>query len=142
MLIDFQLTREGCPTIDLVYLLYTSTTVDFRRKHLEQTLTLYHDQFAKVCKTLGVEALPDFGVSTLKRKFHRSKVIGFMMAVTTFPMMLREDKKNVNNLEHVDNNVEMEDMFLEAFAEGAGGSALYKTRILEIAEELYEEGVI
>lgn len=141
MLVDFQLSRPGCPTADLVYLLYTSTTVEFRRQYLQDSLQLYYDKFNEFCGILGVDTLPDFSMEVLRRRFHRNKISGFMMAVTTFPMMLKDSNK-ASDLEVVCKDVKMDDMMSQAFGEGASDSDLYKKRILEIAQEMYEEGVI
>ncbi|ODM91728.1 hypothetical protein Ocin01_14956 [Orchesella cincta] len=140
MLVDFQLTRDACPTADLVYLVYTSTTLEYRKAHLDEALQLYHDRFNEVCSLMGVETLPDFNMTSLKRRFHRSKLMGYMMATIGLPIMLIQKGEEIN-LEDFDQNVNIEEMMTQAFGNKNEGQE-YKKRIIDVAQELYDDGVI
>jgi thiamine kinase-like enzyme len=76
LLIDLQVMQEACPTMDLTYLIYTSTTTEFRQKHLEDMLKLYYNSFKSYCDKLGVGYLPGFSLEALKRRFHTSTYNG------------------------------------------------------------------
>ncbi|CAL8069689.1 unnamed protein product [Orchesella dallaii] len=140
MLVDFQLTREACPTADLVYLIYTSTSLEYRKAHLDEVLQLYHDRFNEICSLMEVDTLPDFNMTSLKRRFHRSKLMGYLMAIIGLPIMLIEKGDEIN-LEEVDQSMEMEEMFTQAFGH-KNQSQTYRKRIIEVAQELYDDGVI
>jgi len=140
MLVDFQLTRDACPTADLVYLIYTSTTLEYRKAHLDKVLKLYHDRFNEVCSLMDVESLPGFNLQTLKTRFHRSKLMGYMMALIGLPIMLTQKGDEIN-MEEIDQSVDMEEMLSQAFGNKNEGQE-YKTRIIDVAQELYDDGVI
>ena len=53
--IDFQIVRRGRPTIDLCYMLTTSTNTQFRHEHRYEIIDAYHKKL--------VENLVDFGYS-------------------------------------------------------------------------------
>lgn len=53
--IDFQVTQKGNIYSDLHYTLFTSTTPEFRKKHLHAVLNLYYDEF---CSTLDKIKIP------------------------------------------------------------------------------------
>lgn len=139
MLIDFQLSRPGCPSVDLAHLLYTSTSTQFRENHTSELLKVYFNQFTELCKVLKLNELPGFSIESLTRKFHRSKILGFFLAIVCYPMMYRED--GGDDLEQVKEDVSVDDMFLDTFSGGTDGS-VYKTKILELCQELYNDGVL
>ncbi|CAL8069693.1 unnamed protein product [Orchesella dallaii] len=139
-LVDFPLARLSCPTLDLSCLVYTSTRRSFREMHLEECLKCYHDTFTKVCEQMGVEPLPGFSLTSLKMKFHVMKLVGFLIAAISLPLNLVELGKEVD-FEQKNDNVPMQDMFREACDSGEENSS-YQTWILELVEELYDEGVI
>ena len=58
--IDFQMCRVARPTIDVAYLLWTSTTPDLRREHEGELLDRYHSTLAGRLEALGAgeEELP------------------------------------------------------------------------------------
>lgn len=140
MLLDFQLTREACPVGDMVYLIYSGTTRDFRKAHLITLLQIYLDTFISTCATLKVPLLPDFDMTLLQRKFHRYKIIGFLHAMVILPIALKDDEEEATNLESLDGNAKLDDMFIDAFGKGVG--PLYRERLIEVAQEMYDEGVI
>jgi len=140
VLIDLQMVREACPTMDMVYVLYSSTDSEFRKKHLDEMLELYHDEFLRNCSLLDVEPLPGFSVEELKRRFHVSKILGYCLAIMVLPIMLK-DAADVMDLEKMKEGSGLDDMF-NTLAENAGSNKAYSRRITEMARELYEEGVL
>jgi hypothetical protein len=147
MLVDLQLFREACPTIDLSYFFYTSTTHDFRRKHLEQLLDYYASSFLQCCKVLGVKPLPGFSPSELKRRFHLSKPFGLMSGIMLLPLMLQkpEDAQDLDKAPVTADGREE-----EKFGELMKSVAISKTdenrglqdRYVGLASELYEDGIL
>ncbi|ODM94100.1 hypothetical protein Ocin01_12583 [Orchesella cincta] len=53
-LVDYQLAREACPTLDLVLFLYTSIRASIRIPDLDEILRVYHDAFVRNCEALQV----------------------------------------------------------------------------------------
>ena len=77
-MVDLQLVRRARPSIDLVYLLGTSTGPEFREKHLEEILSFYHSTL--------IAGLTKFGYSSdlytyqqLKKDFDECFIFGFVM---------------------------------------------------------------
>lgn len=143
VLLDFPLVKMGCPTLDLSCLVYTSTRREFRRKYLLPCLQLYHDRFIAICHNLNTTTLPPgFNMDALRMKFHVSKLIGFLIALISLPLNLIEaEDRELANLETKDESSTLEEMLHGASAAGRKGS-LYTEWILELVEDLYQEGVI
>ena len=53
MLIDMQIMRVANPSVDLVYLLYSSSNNDSRKHHLKEWLKVYHDSLLQDLKSFG-----------------------------------------------------------------------------------------
>ncbi|CAL4072938.1 unnamed protein product, partial [Meganyctiphanes norvegica] len=56
-IIDWQLTHWNTPVMDLQYLIYSSTSREFRKEHLEDILQFYHSTFVEATIAMGVEGL-------------------------------------------------------------------------------------
>jgi len=140
VLIDLQVMSDNCPTNDLVYLFYTSVSTEFRRKHMNEMLELYYNHFRNYCDQLGVEYLPGYSLEALKRRFHRSKLIGFMMCLMVLPIIL----KDTTNMEHLDKSTKTDDLaeMFNSIIGGEGKNVSYRERLLGVAQDLYDEGVI
>ena len=52
-LVDLQMFRRGNPSVDLAYLLGTSTSPEMRREHLDSILRLYHKELDGNLANLG-----------------------------------------------------------------------------------------
>ena len=53
MLIDMQIMRVANPSVDLVYLLYSSSNNEARKDHLNKWLKVYHDTLIEDLQALG-----------------------------------------------------------------------------------------
>jgi thiamine kinase-like enzyme len=139
-LVDLQLAQHACITHDLAYIVYASTTTDFRKKYQDELLQLYFDTFNASCDTLKCSSLPGFTMNSFKARFHKAKVAGFMYGITILPFVLKEDDKTVD-LEKMDPNKDLASMFQEGVSENSC-NAEYKKRILELTQELHEQGIL
>lgn len=57
ILVDWGSTAWHNPVLDILYLLYTSTTLAYRKKHREEILRHYHAKFTAMTNSLGTSAL-------------------------------------------------------------------------------------
>ena len=55
-LVDLQMFRRGNPSVDLAYLLGTSTSPEMRREHLDSVLRLYHKELVGNLAHLGYKS--------------------------------------------------------------------------------------
>ena len=53
VIIDLQMSRIGSPASDILYFLGSSTSLDNRKKHLDQWLKLYHKTLMDDLATFG-----------------------------------------------------------------------------------------
>lgn len=139
-LVDLQLMREKCPTLDLAYFLYCSTTSEFRKAHLNDVLAIYYHEFLTNCSKMKVEPIPDFTLNELKRRFHESKVCGYACAALILSITLK-DTKDVVDVDQV-NAENMEEIMQNMTADKTRVNSIYTERICNLAQELYDEGVI
>ncbi|XP_071441956.1 uncharacterized protein [Hetaerina americana] len=128
-LVDFQMTRYGSPSLDILTFLYTSTTYQLRKEHEEDLLRAYHKALlAGICeagvnldssfKTLdsgivngngkeqsrrqGNTDLPDghpLSFRALKDDLTRHWPWGLMLAELMLPIVLGDASENENTIE-------------------------------------------
>ncbi|XP_063227494.1 uncharacterized protein LOC134533775 [Bacillus rossius redtenbacheri] len=71
--VDFQFCYYGSPAIDLLFFLYSSTSSDVRRNHLDRLLEVYHSSLSKTLTRLGCvdqcPSLAEIHVELDKRRF-------------------------------------------------------------------------
>jgi len=139
-LIDLQMAVEGCLTIDLLGVIYSSTDTEFRKKYLEEMLVFYADTFQEICDSCKCKVPPGFNLENLKERFHRGKVVGLIFGLAMFPLILKDDEATVD-LEDVDESKDFSEML-----ETTGGNEIMNPavikRLVEFVEEMHEEGVI
>jgi hypothetical protein len=137
-LVDLQMVREGCPTLDLVIFLLSSTALS--RKCQYELLEIYHDEFLKHCNALKVEVLPGFNLETLRRRYRRSSIFGFVLGIGYLQIILKPKAEAVD-LDAMGKEVNMNDLMESALGKVKENSKL-KKRLVELVEELYADGVI
>lgn len=137
ILLDLQVYREGCPTTDLAYFFYSSTTAAVRKRNMETFLTTYYDQFSKICQQLDCHPLPGWSFENLKQKYRRSKLLGFSLAMPVLSVVLKPPQESVE-LDSLEGN--MSKLF-SSVMEGRDRNTRLKARIVEIATELYNDGI-
>ena len=150
MLVDLQLFREACPTLDLVYFIYTGTTPEFRKEYLNQLLELYADSFLHYCKVLEVKTLPGFSCAELKRRFHLGKIFGLIISIMLLPIMLSEpeDAPDLDTLKRkryslgVETDLENMGEMMKAINQSASRNTCLADRFVGLAREFYVDGVL
>ncbi|ODM88227.1 hypothetical protein Ocin01_18455 [Orchesella cincta] len=53
IIVDHQTFRETCLTVNLAYLIYSSTLVSLRKQSVPDLLRTFFDQFVEICKKLN-----------------------------------------------------------------------------------------
>jgi len=107
---------------------------------LKDFLRLYADEFMFHCDALGVPYLPGFSYESLVRRFHRSKVVGFIMGMIILPVLLK-DAKEAQDLDSLKGDMDIGEMFISALGP-QGDNIVYKQRLYALCKEMYAEGVI
>ncbi|ODM99563.1 hypothetical protein Ocin01_07130 [Orchesella cincta] len=138
-LVDWQVNREACPTIDLAYFLYCSVRSSLRIPNLDKILRIYHDAFVRYCDALQVKLLPGFTFETLKRRFRRSQHFGLMVSLPLLSIVLKPKEEAVD-MDSVESN-EMAEVFGSVMV-GNDKNELLKHEISQTVLNLYETGVI
>jgi hypothetical protein len=141
ILVDLQLVQETCLTTDLAYAIYASTRTELRKNHLDELLQLYHDKFVEICVGHGTPLLPGFTMNELKRRFQNAKIFGFSCATTCLPFMLKEEE-NAVDLEKSDSDMDMMNMMKEVCGGVNEANTVFRDRVLEVVQEMYDEGII
>lgn len=92
-MIDLQLVRRARPAVDLVYLLGSSTTPEFREGHMEEVLTFYHETLTGLLGKFGYS--PElYTYAQLKKDFDECFIFGFVMS-TMHSMVTNENMLNI-----------------------------------------------
>lgn len=98
--IDWQMTNWGMPVADLHYLLYSSTTYEVRKNHLDNLLKLYYDKFIHLAGPIQGYTFERF-----YQQFQDTKIIGFCMGLMLSQGTLSEAGKNINQADSASTSV-------------------------------------
>ena len=80
MLIDMQIMRVANPSVDLVYMLYSSSNNDARKEKLNDWLKVYHDTLIDDLKSLGYpESVYPF--EDLEKDIDHARLFGVIMGL-------------------------------------------------------------
>ncbi|CAL4123873.1 unnamed protein product, partial [Meganyctiphanes norvegica] len=79
-LLDWQLCHWNTPAVDLQYLIYSTTSREFRKEHLEDILKFYHSSFVEATVKLRVEGLK-WTYEDFKGDFNRMALYGLIRGV-------------------------------------------------------------
>ena len=80
MLIDMQIMRVANPSVDLVYMLYSSSNNDARKDNLNNWLKVYHDTLIEDLKSLGYpESVYPF--EDLEKDIDHARLFGVIMGL-------------------------------------------------------------
>ncbi|CAL8110271.1 unnamed protein product [Orchesella dallaii] len=138
-IVDWQVNREACPTIDLVYFLFCSVRTSIKIPHLDDLLKVYHDAFLRYCNALEVSPLKGFSFETLKRRFRRAQHFGILVSMPLLSIVL----KSVEESFDID-TVQSDDMgeLFRSMMTGSDKNALVKHELSETVLDMYKNGVI
>ncbi|CAL4138498.1 unnamed protein product [Meganyctiphanes norvegica] len=79
-LIDWQFTHWNTSVADLYYFLFSSTTAELRKDHLEELLQYYHSMFIDVTTKLG-SPVPFWTYKQFKNEYNRLAAYGFLRGI-------------------------------------------------------------
>ncbi|CAL4123251.1 unnamed protein product [Meganyctiphanes norvegica] len=79
-LLDWQFSHWNTPVSDLQYLIYSSTSREFRKEHLEDILKFYHSTFVEATNNMGVETL-EWSYEDFKNDFNRMALYGLIKGI-------------------------------------------------------------
>jgi hypothetical protein len=68
-MLDFQWTRLSSPSIELAFLILTSTEPELRQVHLKEWLKIYHCQFTSDLKAFGFDSNIIYPMETFEQDF-------------------------------------------------------------------------
>jgi len=139
VLIDLQIMRAACLSLELASCFFSSTSTKFRERYLHEMMQLYADEFGSHCDVLGVEYLPGFSYDTVQRRFHRAKVMGAVMGIQFLPIVLK-DALDAPDMENFTQEKDLSEMIISEMA--TRPTEQLKERLHELIKELHNEGVI
>ena len=81
MLIDMQITRIANPSIDIAYLLYSSSNNEARKEKYTEWLRIYHNTLIDDLKALGYSG-DEYPFEELEKDMDHSRLFGVVMGLT------------------------------------------------------------
>ena len=99
--IDFQLVRRGNIFEELQYFFLTSTTPEFRRRHLHQSLEIYYRSFTSTLKGIGCPVPSDFTLGFLVDNLYKAFFCQFHFMAFVIALQLGEKPQAPNPPEQV-----------------------------------------
>ncbi|CAL8139633.1 unnamed protein product [Orchesella dallaii] len=86
--VDFQRSRIGNVYEDLLYFIFTSTTVEFRKNHLQTCLGIYFQEFENCLQNKKCNLPTGFTELELRKTFHENLEYGLSYTLFAVPYQL------------------------------------------------------
>ena len=97
-MVDFQMSRIGHPTSDLLYFFYTSTLPDVRKEHLASWLSYYFNTLLDFLKKLEIQVL-DYNLNDFVIDYKKRSINGMLMGLQV--LMTTLDKESASSMDIV-----------------------------------------
>ncbi|KAJ9590468.1 hypothetical protein L9F63_016499 [Diploptera punctata] len=137
---DFQTVRYASPMTDISFMCFLNTTSEFRRKHWDEMLSVYHrslvESLADIlgCAVTGVEQ--EYTLEMIRNEFRNYAFYGFMIDDFFLPEMVAGPVEQINYDEMAHKT--MKDL-AEAYAKIGGDSAT--ALVADMVKDMAEMGV-
>ncbi|ODM99554.1 hypothetical protein Ocin01_07129 [Orchesella cincta] len=92
VIVDHQTFRETCLTVDLAYLIYSSTPVSLRKQSVPVLLRTYFDHFVEICQKLNEKPPVSFTFSNFERRWRRARIYGLLMSINFITFIHKPDE--------------------------------------------------
>ncbi|KAM7361436.1 uncharacterized protein ACRADG_011917 [Cochliomyia hominivorax] len=96
LIIDFQYTFWGSPTLDLHYFFNTSMKEPLRRYHLDELFQMYHGIFTDVLKKLNYKSNPIPSLKLFRLHAEQKRFFALHSGVVIQPFMLNSDNTDAD----------------------------------------------
>uniref|UniRef100_A0A182JLS5 CHK kinase-like domain-containing protein n=1 Tax=Anopheles atroparvus TaxID=41427 RepID=A0A182JLS5_ANOAO len=126
VLLDWQITRYVTPVLDLVYFLFCCTDEEFRRRHYDEMLSIYHGSLSALLEKLGHNPQEVFPRTALMRQLRRFGRFGILMAVFLVPMLCTRNEDLPDMDEAAEKFQETNSVDMNHFTAHANQSAYHK----------------
>lgn len=138
ILIDFQLIRYCPPVIDLLFLIYTSTTRDFRSKYMEDISQIYYDSLKRNLELVNVDVNEFYTHEMFYESFNYYKTTCIIQALCYLQVTLCPNE--VLKEHHVDIETTKKFYYEERTKvfDASWAHEPYRARIEGLIEDLYE----
>ena len=149
-LIDFQMIRYASPLTDLQYALQLGTTKEFRKKHLNQLLKEYHDEFQNILSRFpNVKLLKPnvekWNFEKLVEEYNDFNLFGLLIATTFLPVVFysgNSENKNVDEMDPNERNNFIKNERQAFVAQSILSDTELASRIFEACDEMKENNAI
>jgi len=141
MLIDMQIMRIANPSIDLVYLLYSSSNNEARKEKLTEWLHIYHDALIDDLKTLGYSGA-EYPFEELEKDIDHARLFGVMMGLMHCQVLQVTSKEDLDMDGMTEENMtEVMEKTEQRFVENAAKNEGLCKRMFGIAMEAKEKNL-
>ncbi|KAJ8715886.1 hypothetical protein PYW08_013171 [Mythimna loreyi] len=89
--IDYQLICYGCPILDFIYFIFSSTDQKFRRSHLLYLKELYYGSLRGFLKYFSLDVSSVYPKNDFERDFKCMLDYGLMSAILLTPLLMTSD---------------------------------------------------
>ncbi|KAJ8713721.1 hypothetical protein PYW07_014091 [Mythimna separata] len=89
--IDYQLICYGCPILDFIYFIFSSTDQKFRRSHLLHLKELYYNNLRSFLKYFSLDVSSVYPKNDFERDFEDMLDYGLMIGILLIPLLMTSD---------------------------------------------------
>ncbi|XP_047109321.1 uncharacterized protein LOC124777836 [Schistocerca piceifrons] len=90
-LYDFQCAHVGCPAEDVVYLLYSSASLEVLQHHVDELVAGYHASLQAALRALGLhQAADDFPLHQLTSDMERMAPVKLFCTFQSMPLLISQ----------------------------------------------------
>jgi len=141
MLIDMQIMRVANPSIDLAYLLYSSSNNEARKEKLTEWLHIYHDALIDDLKALGYSGA-EYSFEELEKDIDHARLFGVIMGLMHCQVLQVTSKDDLDMDGMTEENItEVMEKAEQKFVENAAKNEGLCKRMFGIAMEAKEKNL-
>ncbi|XP_055298661.1 uncharacterized protein LOC129566598 [Sitodiplosis mosellana] len=95
-LLDWQVSRQSSPIIDIVYFVFCCTTKELRDAHYDDFLKVYHESLSTHIRKLGSDPEKLFPEKLMQEHFRKFGKFGLVLAAILLPLLTKDSGKEVD----------------------------------------------
>ncbi|KAJ8715885.1 hypothetical protein PYW08_013170 [Mythimna loreyi] len=89
--IDYQLVCYGCPALDVIFFIFSSTDQKFRRSHMLYLKELYYESLKRFLKYFSLDVSSIYPKTEFERDLKSMMDYGLMTAILMMPLLMASD---------------------------------------------------
>lgn len=145
-MIDYQISRNGNPVVDIMYMIFSCTDYESRKQHYYDWIDYYHSELEKALSEFNLKANYVYPRDKLDADLKRYGKLAFGLSVVLASMLIRKSDDAAKMMAAMENiqtenlEAQMEEFSISNLDEET--QDLYKKKIFGLIKSFIEFGLL